>query len=683
VKLIRVPFVIAAVAALAAPAPPVSAYARPGVTVRVSVGPNGAQSNGASVIDQYANASRVALSADGRYVAYESSGTNLVAGDTNHAPDIFVHDVVRHTTVRASVSSTGVQGSLSPAWTGVGPAPLCSVVQPARSGTGAFSAPVGSPAVSADGSVVVFPSCFTNLVPGDTNAAADVFVHNVRTGTTTRVSVTSKGQQTLYASWGAAISDNGRVVAFTSHGALDPAASTCSQPAPLLDVVPNLCGDGAQIYAHDMKTGTTVLVSATPDHTAGDGASTQASVSPDGRYVVFMSQATNLVPGQSQVRANPPAQAYLRDLARGTTRLISVGIDGAPSSDRCGDPSDSLGNVEHVMSSDNRYVLFGCMGTNLVPNFGPVTHLSGVDIYVRDLRTSRTRRVSVDSTGGLLNQELHASLSRDGRCSVFYAGNPDGLGPYAWGAQVLLHDDVTGATEFISTPLDGDGRPTSGNPASLGSDVSADGRYVAFASQASDLVRGDTNTFPDVFVRDRGRDLGIGGLAGARALTVAGATGFSSTGLVSALGRAVEVRPAGSIAATDLIGATMAYRPASSDLFARLELSGMPTFAAASPADLYGLDLTVDGTSYQVRAAKTGVGASFGLFRRDVTGLWTYVADVPGGYGTTGEEVVFAVPLAAIGAQHGAHLTNVSAFTAVGSYATGVTRVQDTVRLSR
>src|SRR5438132_6140403 len=135
-----------------------------------------------------------ALSADGRFVAFDSAATDLVAGDTNLVSDVFVHDRQTGTTERVSVASDGAQGNGS-------------------SGLLSFAF---SPALSADGRFVAFVSFATNLVAGDTNGATDVFVHDRQTGTTERVSVASDGTQGNAASTGAALSADGRFVAFHS-----------------------------------------------------------------------------------------------------------------------------------------------------------------------------------------------------------------------------------------------------------------------------------------------------------------------------------------------------------------------------------------------------------------------------------------------------------------------------------
>jgi Tol biopolymer transport system component len=152
-----------------------------GTTARVSLGPNGVQGNSYSFSP--------ALSADGRFVAFESEASNLVPGDTNGERDVFVHDRQAGTTERVSVRRDGVQVRGSSY----------------------------RPALSADGRFVAFVSRVHTLVPGDTNNKADVFVRDRRTGTTERVSVGPNGVQGNGRSDFPTLSADGRFVAFESE----------------------------------------------------------------------------------------------------------------------------------------------------------------------------------------------------------------------------------------------------------------------------------------------------------------------------------------------------------------------------------------------------------------------------------------------------------------------------------
>src|SRR5262245_8495499 len=178
--------------------------------VRVSVDSSGAQAD--------ADCLSCSISDNGRYVAFDSVATNLVPGDTNGAADVFLHDVKTGLTTRISVDSSGAQGNGDST----------------------------SPAISGNGRFVVFLSLASNLVPGDTNAARDVFVHEVRTGVTTRVSVDSADAQANDDSFSPSISGNGRIVAFQSEATNLVSGDTNGVP---------------DVFAHDVKSGLTIRAS--------------------------------------------------------------------------------------------------------------------------------------------------------------------------------------------------------------------------------------------------------------------------------------------------------------------------------------------------------------------------------------------------------------------------------------
>jgi Tol biopolymer transport system component len=219
-----------------------------GQTTRVSVASDGTQGNNGS--------GDPSISADGRYVAFTSEASNLVPGDTNGTWDIFVHDRVTGQTTRVSVASDGSEGYGS-----------------------SFSS-----SISADGRYVAFSSWASNLVPGDTNGWADVFVHDRVTGQTTRVSVASDGTEGNHVSLLPSISADGRYVAFSSWAS---------------NLVPGDTNEVQDIFVHDRLTGQTSRVSVASGGTEGNGASEFPSISADGRYVAFYSAASNLVPGDT------------------------------------------------------------------------------------------------------------------------------------------------------------------------------------------------------------------------------------------------------------------------------------------------------------------------------------------------------------------------------------------------
>jgi Tol biopolymer transport system component len=231
-------------------------------TEKVSVSPTGTQANGASGFP--------AISADGRFVAFASGATNLVEGDTNGRFDVFVYDRQSRTTELVSVTSDGVQGNVD---SGLG------------GPRGGF--PVS---VSGDGRLVAFVSSASNLVPGDTNRAADVFVRDRASGTTERVSIGSGGEQASGATGAASISRDGRLVAFDAFGL--PEGNTGSE----------------DVFVHNLETHTTELISVKNVDPLGRP-SLAPAISADGRFVAFFSSSGTVVEGDT----NPGEDVFVRD----------------------------------------------------------------------------------------------------------------------------------------------------------------------------------------------------------------------------------------------------------------------------------------------------------------------------------------------------------------------------------
>ena len=339
-----------------------------------------------------------AISADGRFVAFTSDASDLIAGDTNHVYDVFVRDRSRGTTERVSLGPSGVQAN----------------------------ARTGLSAISADGGFVVMWSDASNLVAGDTNGVPDVFVRDRVAKTTERVSVGTGGAQADGESAHGAISAGGRIVAF---------ASTSS----------NLPGGGAtpgfHVFVHDRATGSTELI----------GAGWMPALSADARYVAFAARSGAIL---------------VRDRALGETEDVSVGTDGAPL------PGTG---VVPTISADGRFVAF-LMVEQITPRDRRTL------LYVRDRSRRTTVRVDVDNPG-------NPSISADGRVVAFSDGG------------VFVRDLPAGTTELASASRGG--VPGNGSSYTGSGPLSADGRFVAFFSLASNLDPSDTNGENDVFVRDR------------------------------------------------------------------------------------------------------------------------------------------------------------------------------------
>jgi archaellum component FlaF (FlaF/FlaG flagellin family) len=321
------------------------------------------------------------------------------------------------------------------------------------------------PAVSGDGRWVVFPSFAWNLVPSDTNTAQDIFLHDRITGQTTRVSVASDGTQANGDSDFPRVSGDGRYIVFDSVAT---------------NLVPGDTNGQSDVYVHDRDTGLTGLVSAASDGTQGNHYSSWADISDDGRFVSFRSLANNLVPGDSYT-----PDIYVRDLVANTTIRVSVASDGTAAND-----TSEVGSI----SADGRYVSFQSLASNLIPN-----DTNGVpDIFVHDRITGMTTLVSKSTNGTQGNSPSWlAAVSGDGQRVVFES-LADNLVPQDKNLRmdIFVHDLSTGTTTCVSVSSGG----VQGNAESTTPDISADGRFVGYSSDASNLVAGDTNAERDIFL---------------------------------------------------------------------------------------------------------------------------------------------------------------------------------------
>jgi Tol biopolymer transport system component len=289
--------------------------------------------------------------------------------------------------------------------------------------------------------------------------------------TTTRVSVGSSGAQADGDSrFSASLSADGRFEAFISGAS---------------NLVPGDVGSNLDAFARNRLTGTTERVSVNSGGTEGDWDTFgPLSISAEGRFVVFASGATNLVAGDT----NNVWDIFVRDRQLGTTERVSTDSAGAQG---------NLGSGDPWISADGRFVAFDSGATNLVP--GDTNGVS--DVFVHDRQTGQTRRVSVDSAGGQGNAYSAArSISADGRY-VAFSSNASNLvsGDINGVLDVFVRDRLMGTTELVSISSAG----VQGTLPSSSGYLSADGRYVAFVSDSSNLVAGDTNGCGDVFVRDR------------------------------------------------------------------------------------------------------------------------------------------------------------------------------------
>src|SRR5260221_244418 len=232
--------------------------ARAQTTERVSVATGGAQGNANRTAFQFCS-----ISAGGRVGAFQSDADNFVAGETNGVQDVFLRDRRSGTTERVSVGTAGTQGN-----------------------DNSGDIPALAPSISADGRFVAFQSAASNLVAGDTNGRLDIFVRDRRSGTTERVSVATDGTQGNDNSgdWGLSISADGRFVAFISSAT---------------NLVSGDTNANNDVFVHDRQSGTTERASVATDGTQANFYSRLPSISADGRFVAFLGNASNLVPGDT------------------------------------------------------------------------------------------------------------------------------------------------------------------------------------------------------------------------------------------------------------------------------------------------------------------------------------------------------------------------------------------------
>lgn len=328
----------------------------------------------------------------------------------------------------------------------------------------------GYPFLSATGRYVVFDSAATNLVPGDTNGVRDVFVRDLDTGQTSRVSVSSAGAQANFdQAYGIhPITPDGRFVAFWSE------SST---------LVPNDTNGVADAFIHDRQTGQTSRVSVSSAGAQANDECFTAGISDDGRYVAFGGSATNLVADDT----NNATDLFLRDRLAGTTVRISVTAGGQQANGT---------NRACAITPDASVIAFSSEATNIVP--GDTNGHQDVFVLVR--ATGQVTRVSTGLGGAQSNRESYgASVSADGRYVMFgseatnlVAGDTNGH------LDVFVHDRQTGLTQRANVADSG----AQADASCYQSQISRDGRFAGFYSIASTLVPGDTNQRLDAFVRD-------------------------------------------------------------------------------------------------------------------------------------------------------------------------------------
>jgi Tol biopolymer transport system component len=365
----------------------------PGFVELISVSSGGAQGNGDS--------QGAALTGDGRFVAFSSQASNLVAGDTNAAFDVFLRDRRGDTTERVSVGPLGEQGNnnsglqsksaisadgrfvafSSAASNFAGTADtngnedvfvrdrLLGTTELISVGLDGMADEGSEPSISADGRYVSFTSFGDNLVPGDDNFASDIFVRDRLLGTTERVSVKSDGSEVSQGSFSSQISGDGRVVAFDSFSD---------------DLVPGDTNESVDVFVHDRQTGSTEGVSTRTscNPSQGDicGNSLLGSLTSDGSFVAFSSTQQGLVPGDDDFFSD----AFVVDRQTDSIALVSQSSTGVKGND------DS---VAPLVRADGQAVVFSSRASNLVPNDTNQQQ----DVFRRELVTGVTKRIAADT----------------------------------------------------------------------------------------------------------------------------------------------------------------------------------------------------------------------------------------------------------------------------------------------
>jgi RHS repeat-associated protein len=419
------------------------------------------------------------ISADGQLVVFQSDAPNLVPGDTNGTTDVFLYD-----------RGTGRVSVVSADRTGLQPGNRDSI----------------DPQISPDGRYVVFRSAASNLVDGlDTPIGAgsyNIFLRDLTTGTTQIVSLNNAGD-----GGGDGNSDDPSI-SVDSQGVIRIAFESGAN-----DLVPGDTNNAHDIFVRTLPpTGptSTVRVSVSTAGDQGNRGSTSPSISGDGMFVVFESDADTLTANDN----NTGPDIFVRDLTTNTTEIVTADPTNQQSADQGGSTLS-----RQPISADGRFVVFTSDAGNLVsqtPNFNP-------NAYVRDTQTHTTRLLSVDRAGTATTDGLNVVVTPNGQFAAFVSRSDNVASDVAdtnGSADVILSTitptTITNRLVSVNAAGSNGGNGNSGmgpfnDPVGIGfPQVSPDGRFVAFASEATDLVAGISDGNDglggalrrDVFVRD-------------------------------------------------------------------------------------------------------------------------------------------------------------------------------------
>jgi hypothetical protein len=389
------------------------------------------------------------ISASGQYVAFVSTATNLDPIDTDISQDVYVRDMVNNTTVLVSRNNAG---------------------------TAKNNQPSNTPVLSANAPFVAFLSNATNLVAGEVNGVTAVYGRDFMAQTTVLISrhdpsmpgLTADGASML---GGKSVSDDGRFVVFTSTANnLDPLNTDNIQ----------------EVHIRDRLNQTTTLVSQSTAGVRANNTCSSPAISGNGRYVAFVSTATNLDP----LDTDSLQDVFVRDLQTGATILVSKNTAGTVKGNQ---PS-----LNPVLSDSGQFLVF----TSNASNLDPLVTVPGQQVYARDLVNNKLILVSQRADGTAAGNSFsgNPSISASGQFVAFQS-NSSNLDPLDTSivTQVYVRDLVNHTTTLVSQRTDG---TAVANGPSINPAISANGQFITFISSASNLDPLDTGFLNQVFVRD-------------------------------------------------------------------------------------------------------------------------------------------------------------------------------------
>ena len=387
-------------------------------TKRISISDDGTQANGQSGSNDISN--------NGRFIPFESNATNLIPNDFNQKTDLFVYDSLKQSVELISIAPDGTQANASSS--------------------------VGS--ISSNGRYITFASFASNLVAEDNNDQRDIFVYDRILKTTDLISIATDGTQANDTSDASVISNDGRYVAFLSEAD---------------NLVPADTNGFADLFIYDRALNTTERINLAPDGTEANSSTNLGSISDDGRYISFTSNADNLVPEDT----NGKSDIFVYDRALKTTERVSVGEDNTQANGN---------NTSSSISGNGQYVVYQSDASNLVSE--DTNGKSDIFVYDRALKT--TERVSVTNDDSQSNGDSQEpSISDDGRYVAFLS-DADNLSADTTDSKVFVRDRVEQTTRVIEA----DSFPI----------ISGNGKNVLFNSSLNTLVEEDTNDTGDVFL---------------------------------------------------------------------------------------------------------------------------------------------------------------------------------------